>query len=129
MAIDRAQVQHIAALARIALTEEETDAFARQLSHILEQFEALQRLDTSGAAPSGYAGGLGFDAGDAAVGTDTYAGAGASVGTDADTDTDAGVGTVLRADEPAPGLDAADTLRNAPRRQGDLFRVRAVLDE
>ena len=115
MAIDRAQVQHIAALARIALTEEETDAFARQLSHILEQFEALQRLDTSGVAPAGYAGGLGLDA--------------AGTGADADTDTDAGVGTVLRADEPAPGLDAADTLCNAPRRQGDLFRVRAVLDE
>ena len=127
MAIDRAQVQHIAALARIALTEEETDAFARQLSHILEQFEALQRLDTSGVAPAGYAGGLGFDADAAGTGTDTAAGTGA----DADTDTDAGagVGAVLRADEPAPGLDAADTLRNAPRRQGDLFRVRAVLDE
>ena len=123
MAIDRAQVQHIAALARIALTEEETDAFARQLSHILEQFEALQRLDTSGVAPAGYACGLGLDAdtgADAGTGTD-----------DADTDTDAvaGVGAVLRADEPDPGLDAADTLRNAPRRQGDLFRVRAVLDE
>ena len=111
MAIDRAQVQHIAALARIALTEEETDAFARQLSHILEQFEALQRMDTSGVAPAGYAGGLGLDAG--------------AAGTDADTD----AGAVLRSDEPAPGLDAADTLRNAPRRQGDLFRVRAVLDE
>ena len=125
MAIDRAQVQHIAALARIALTEEETDAFARQLSHILEQFEALQRLDTSGVAPAGHAGGLEFDA-------DTGADADAGTGTDdADTDTDAGagVGAVLRADEPAPGLDAADTLRNAPRRQGDLFRVRAVLDE
>ena len=114
MPIDRAQVGHIAALARIALTEEETDAFARQLSHILEHFEALQRLDTSGVAPAAHTAGLGFDAD-----TDT--------GADADMDT--GMDAVLRADEPAPGLDAADTLRNAPRRQGDLFRVRAVLDE
>ena len=110
MAIDRAQVQHIAALARIALTEEETDAFARQLSHILEQFEALQRLDTGGVAPAGYAGGLGFDAD---TGTDADAGTGA----DADTDTDAGagVGAVLRADEPvSAGLVENPTLH--PRR-------------
>ena len=121
MPIDRAQVGHIAALARIALTEEETDAFARQLSDILDHFEALQRLDTSGVAPAAHAAGLGFDA-------DTGADAGTD---DADTDNDAiaGADAVLRADEPAPGLDAADTLRNAPRRQGDLFRVRAVLDE
>ena len=121
MPIDRAQVGHIAALARIALTEEETDAFARQLSDILEHFEALQRLDTDGVAPAAHTAGLGFDAD---IGTD------AGTGTyDANTDTDAGADAVLRADEPAPGLDAAETLRNAPRRQGDLFRVRAVLDE
>ena len=108
MPIDRPQVQHIAALARIALTEDETDAFARQLSHILDHFDALQRLDTAGVAPTAHAAGLGLDTG-------------------ADTDNDADA--VLRDDEPAPGLDAADTLRNAPRRQGDLFRVRTVLDE
>lgn len=108
MPINRPQVQHIAALARIALTEDETDAFARQLSHILDHFDALQRLDTTGVAPTAHAAGLGID-----TGADTH--------TDAD--------AVLRPDEPAPSLDAADTLRNAPRRQGDLFRVRAVLDE
>ena len=123
MPIDRAQVGHIAALARIALTEEETDAFARQLSDILEHFEALQRLDTDGVAPAAHATGLGFDA-DTGVGTGTD-----TDDADADTDAGAGVDAVLRADEPAPSLDAADTLRNAPRRQGDLFRVRAVLDE
>ena len=110
MPIDRPQVQHIADLARIALTEDETDAFARQLSHILDHFDALQRLDTAGVAPTAHAAGLGLDTG---------------ADTDADTDAD----SILRFDEPAPGLDAADTLRNAPRRQGDLFRVRAVLDE
>lgn len=106
MPINRAQVQHIAALARIALTEDETGAFARQLSHILDHFDALRRLDTDGVAPTAHAAGLGLDTG-------------------ADTDADA----ILRPDEPALGLDAADTLRNAPHRQGDLFRVRAVLDE
>ena len=106
MPINRPQVQHIAALVRIALTEDETDAFARQLSHILDHFDALQRLDTTGVAPTAHAAGLDLD-------------------TSGDTDADA----VLRPDEPAPSLDAADTLRNAPRRQGNLFRVRAVLDE
>lgn len=100
MPINRTQVQHIAALARIALSEDETDAFARQLSDILDHFDALQRLDTAGAEPAAHAAGL-------------------------DVDTD----SVLRADEPATSLDAADTLRNAPRRHGDFFRVRAVLDE
>lgn len=112
MPIDRAQVGHIAALARIALTEDETDAFARQLSHILDHFDALQRLDTGGVAPTAHAAGLGIDLD---AGTDTH--------TDADAD------SILRPDEPASSLDAADTLRNAPHRQGDLFRVRAVLDE
>ena len=108
MPINRTQVQHIAALARIALSEDETDAFARQLSDILDHFDALQRLDTAGVLPTAHAAGLGLDA---------------------DTDADASTDTILRADDPAPSLDAADTLRNAPRRHGDFFRVRAVLDE
>jgi len=96
MSIDHAQVQHIAALARIALTDAETGAFTRQLSDILDQFQTLQSLDTAGVEPTAHV---------------------------------AGLDTVLRDDEPAPALDAADTLRNAPRRHGDFFRVRAVLDE
>ncbi len=58
MPIDRAQVEHIAALARIRLTDAETEAFARQLSDILEQFEALQALDTAGVAPTAHVAGL-----------------------------------------------------------------------
>ena len=96
MPIDHAQVQHIAALARIALTDAETEAFTRQLSDILDQFQVLQSLDTAGVEPTAHA---------------------------------AGLDTVLRDDEPAPALDVADTLRNAPQRHGDFFRVRAVLDE
>ena len=42
MPIDKDQVEHIAALARISLTEAETEIFARQLSDILDQFEVLQ---------------------------------------------------------------------------------------
>ena len=51
MPIDREQVEHIAALARIALTDAEKEAFARQLSDILDQFEVLQSLDTTASNP------------------------------------------------------------------------------
>jgi aspartyl-tRNA(Asn)/glutamyl-tRNA(Gln) amidotransferase subunit C len=36
--------------------------------------------------------------------------------------------SVVRDDEAAPSLPAADILANAPRREGDCFRVRAVLE-
>jgi aspartyl-tRNA(Asn)/glutamyl-tRNA(Gln) amidotransferase subunit C len=36
---------------------------------------------------------------------------------------------VMRDDEVTPSLPAEDVLANAPRREGDLFRVRAVLEE
>ena len=58
MPIDRNQVEHIAALARISLTEAETAVFARQLSDILDQFEALQSLDTDGVPPTSHVVGL-----------------------------------------------------------------------
>lgn len=58
MPIDHAQVRHIAALARISLTDAETAAFTRQLSEILARFQTLQSLDTAGVAPTAHAGGL-----------------------------------------------------------------------
>jgi len=36
--------------------------------------------------------------------------------------------TVLRDDEPEPSFDKEDMLANAPRREEDYFRVRAVLE-
>ena len=58
MPLQRAEVEHIAALARIGLTDEDIELFSHQLSHILEQFEVLKELDTSGITPSGHAGEL-----------------------------------------------------------------------
>lgn len=55
MALDRADVEHIAILARIGLTNEEVETFREQLSQILEQFEVLGELDTSGVTPTGHA--------------------------------------------------------------------------
>lgn len=36
---------------------------------------------------------------------------------------------VMRLDEARPSLPVADALRNAPRREGNYFRVQAVLEE
>jgi len=45
--LSREEVQHLALLARLGLSDEEIERFREQLSHILESFEVLQELDTS----------------------------------------------------------------------------------
>lgn len=45
MMIDRSQVQHIARLARLELSEAEEIAFTSQLGNILSYFEQLNELD------------------------------------------------------------------------------------
>jgi len=45
--IDRAQVEHVAGLARIALTEAELDRFTGQLEVILDAIARLGAVDTS----------------------------------------------------------------------------------
>lgn len=96
MALTREEVAHIAALVRLRLTPEEADAFGEQLSNILEHFEQLRQLDTSGVVPTAHA---------------------------------AELETVLREDQPGECLSPEETLSNAPRREGDFFRVKAVLEE
>lgn len=51
MSIDRATVAKIASLARIAMSEEELDAMAPELSKILDWVEQLSEVDTSGVEP------------------------------------------------------------------------------
>ncbi len=96
MPLERSEVKHIASLARIGLTDDEIEMFGEQLSQILEQFEVLNELDTSGVTPTGHAGGL---------------------------------QTVMRDDLAEDSLDSEDVLKNAPRREGEFFRVNAVLEE
>ena len=96
MPLERSEVKHIASLARIGLTEDEIMMFGDQLSQILEQFEVLNELDTSGVAPTGHASGL---------------------------------QTVMRDDQAQDSLDHDDVLKNAPRREGEFFRVNSVLEE
>jgi len=54
MKLGREEVVHIALLARLGLSEEELEKFSGQLSHILENFEVLQQVDTSDVPPTAY---------------------------------------------------------------------------
>jgi aspartyl-tRNA(Asn)/glutamyl-tRNA(Gln) amidotransferase subunit C len=51
MALDKAAVAHIAALARIRLSEEELAPLADELSHILDWVAQLDEVDTAGVPP------------------------------------------------------------------------------
>ena len=95
MKLSREDVLHIARLARLGLTESEISRLSEQLSHLLEYFEALQQVDTSGVPPT-------------AQSVDLQ--------------------SVVRDDEVASSFPVDDILANAPRREGDCFRVRAVLE-
>jgi aspartyl-tRNA(Asn)/glutamyl-tRNA(Gln) amidotransferase subunit C len=90
------EVDHIAALARLRLTEEEKELYRQQLSAILEYFAQLQSLDTSGIPP-----------------------AASSL---------PGATTLLRPDEPRPGLTPASLLGNAADSEANQFRVPPVLE-
>ena len=54
LALSPEQVQHIARLARVGLSEEDIDRFAEQLSEILEYFERLRQVDTEGVPPTAH---------------------------------------------------------------------------
>jgi len=95
MKLSREEVLHIALLARLGLTETELERFREQLSNILENFEVLQQVDTSGIPPTAQI---------------------------------IPLQSVMRRDEVAPSLPPSDILANAPRKEEDFFRVRAVLE-
>ncbi len=50
--IDKKTVEHVAVLARIKLTEEETERFAKDFKDILDTFSSLNEVDTEGVRPS-----------------------------------------------------------------------------
>jgi aspartyl-tRNA(Asn)/glutamyl-tRNA(Gln) amidotransferase subunit C len=50
--ITRADVEHVAHLARLHLTDEEIDRMQTQLSNILEAVETLRDVDTSDVSPT-----------------------------------------------------------------------------
>jgi aspartyl-tRNA(Asn)/glutamyl-tRNA(Gln) amidotransferase subunit C len=55
MKLNREEVLHIAALAKVGVTEEDVEKFREQLSNILEHFEALEKVDTEGIPPTAQA--------------------------------------------------------------------------
>ena len=95
MKLSREEVLHIALLARLGLTETEVDRFSEQLSNILENFEVLQEVDTSGIPPTAQS---------------------------------IALQNVVSGDEVTPSLPQDEVLANAPQKEGDFFRVRAVLE-
>ena len=94
MRLSTEDVRHIALLARVGMTEEEVGRMQDQLSNILENFQALQEVDTTDVPPTGHSGTL---------------------------------NTVMRSDDPHESYPKEDILANAPRREDDFFRVKAVL--
>src|SRR5438093_2587846 len=50
--LTREEVEHIAMLARLGLTEEEKATFGEQLSSILDYMRALSEVDTSNIPPT-----------------------------------------------------------------------------
>ena len=52
MSLSIADVEHIAELAKLALTPDEVEHYRQQLSDILEHFETLKQVDTSSVLPT-----------------------------------------------------------------------------
>ena len=95
MKLSREEVLHIARLARLGLTEAEVEKFREQLSHLLENFEVLQQVDTTDVPPTAQS---------------------------------INLQNILRDDEVAESLLPGQILANAPQKEGDFFRIRAVLE-
>ena len=51
MSLDRSQVQKIAHLARLRITDREADDYAQTLSRILDLIAQMNAVDTTGVAP------------------------------------------------------------------------------
>jgi aspartyl-tRNA(Asn)/glutamyl-tRNA(Gln) amidotransferase subunit C len=50
--LSRSDVEHVAFLARLGLTEAELDRLEGELNHILDQYELLARLNTEAIPPT-----------------------------------------------------------------------------
>lgn len=103
MTLSKEEVEHIANLARLQLSPLEQARFREQLSAILDYVARLQELDTSAIPP----------AASAALGCP-------ATGTPAN--------SVLRQDEPRPGLTPQDLLSTAPQVEEEQFRVPPVFE-
>lgn len=51
MAITTQQIEHIAKLARLGITEQEKEKYAKELANILDYFKKLEQADTTDILP------------------------------------------------------------------------------
>ncbi len=100
-ALTRDDVEHVAALASLALTEDEIDRMARDLGSILGYIAELQELDTTGVAPLTHVSELWSDR--SAI-------------------------VELRDDEPTPSLARPRVMESAPATDGIFFKVPKVIE-
>lgn len=98
MKITEEEVRYVAALANLALTDEETRRFAADLSGILTHAEALNEVDTSGVEPMAQ---VLYDAGETAT---------------------------LRDDVEGECLDREVAMQNAPLHGAGYFKVPRVIE-
>ena len=103
-AITKADVEHVAALASLALTPEELDRMGKDLGSILEYVAALQQLDTTGVAPL------------------------TQVSELFSPSMERESGQVLRSDEPRPSLSREVVMGEAPASDGTFFKVPKVIE-
>lgn len=54
MKVSKQEVEHVAVLARLRLTEEEKDRLTNQLNSILDHFVKMQELDTENVPPTSH---------------------------------------------------------------------------
>jgi aspartyl-tRNA(Asn)/glutamyl-tRNA(Gln) amidotransferase subunit C len=52
--INRAEVEHVAALARLWLSDEETDRLVREFESFLGYIDTLQEIETAGVVPTAH---------------------------------------------------------------------------
>jgi aspartyl-tRNA(Asn)/glutamyl-tRNA(Gln) amidotransferase subunit C len=52
--LERAEVLHVARLARLELTDGEVDRMAAELSHVLDHIEKIGELDLDGVPPTSH---------------------------------------------------------------------------
>ena len=55
MPLSKEEVQHVAELARLHLSEAELEKFTHQISQVLDYAEQLNALDTTGVIPTSHA--------------------------------------------------------------------------
>ncbi len=94
MILSQEEVNHIALLARLGLSNEEVERFREQLSNILENFAILQEVDTTDVPPTAQP---------------------------------IPLQNILRQDDVDSSLPCEEVMANAPRREGNYFRVKSVL--